>query len=164
MGKYILREQKGYTYLEVILVMAVMTILLGFITINLLNAHKSTSQSTSITAIASDLRNQQFNAMVGSTEGRTTSDSYGLYITPTSYVLFHGTAYSPSDTSNLTVNIQNGFQLTTTLSNSLIIFSHGSGEVKNYNANNNTITLTDTTNNTQKTLRINQYGVVTQVN
>ncbi len=159
-----LREQKGYTFLEVILVMAVISILLGFITINLLNAHRSTSQSTSITSIASDLRNQQFKAMVGSTDGRTTPDSYGLYITPTSYVLFHGTTYSPSDTSNLTVDTQNGFQLTTTLPSSLIIFSHGSGEVKNYDANNNTITLTDTTNNTQKTLRINRYGVVTQIN
>lgn len=163
MKRHTLFLQHGYSYIEILLVMAVSGILLGFITINLLNAHRQTAQNTSLTSLVTDIRNQQFKSMVGTTEGRATSDNYGIYMSPTSYTLFHGTSYSPSDPANLTVTLQNHLEITTTFQNAILVFSKGSGEIKNYNAPNNTITVWDTTNNTSKTLTINQYGTITQV-
>lgn len=155
--------QKGYSFIEVLLILSITGILFGFITINLLNAHRQTSKASLITTLTTDLKSQQFKTMTGTTGGQMIEDNYGIYIGPTFYTLFHGSVYNAADTSNLVVNSENNIQLTTTFPSSIIVFQKGSGEIKNYNSSANTITLFDTTNNTNQTITINKYGIITQI-
>lgn len=58
-----------------------------------------------------------------------------------------------------TLDLDNNLTIDTTFPGSQIIFAPISGEV----VGGNTVTITDTTDGTTKTLYINSYGVVTQV-
>ncbi len=156
--------QKGFTLIEVLVVLSVLITLIGLTTISLLNANRQTSLSTSIDSFVTDLKQQQLKAMVGDTEGRTQADSYGVYFGTDSYTLFHG-AYSSSDPTNFTVALGGNIQFSAVLfPSSQIIFLKGSGEVSNYASSSSTLVIRDIVNNRQKTITVNRYGVVTDIN
>lgn len=159
-----LEKQKGITLIELILVVSITMLLAGYATVNLLNAKRQSSLSTSIDKFIVDLKQQQLKAMLGDTEGRNTSDNYGIQFGATNYTLFHGT-YSSGDSTNFNIALGDNIQFSTiNFPNSQIIFLKGSGEISNYNNNSNTITIKDIINNSQKTITINIYGVVTTIN
>lgn len=149
--------------MEIIIVVAIASILLGFVGFNLVKAERNTTLSSTIQTLVSDTKSQQLKAMSGSTEGRTTSDSYGIYFQPTNYTLFHGMTYIPNDPSNFVVNADNTIVFSTTLPNNLLIFSKISGEAAGWVQGQNTITITNTTDDSKKIITVNQYGVITGV-
>jgi prepilin-type N-terminal cleavage/methylation domain-containing protein len=156
------QHQSGFSLLEMIIVMTLMLSLLGFITINLVKSQRSVTINTTIDTLIGDMRSQQIKAMTGETEARTNADVYGVYFTSSNYVLFHGLSYNASDTDNLTIPLDTEF----TFNNpgKTIIFSRITGNVSGYSALQNTITISDSTNNQQKILRYNGYGAITAVN
>jgi hypothetical protein len=106
--------------------------------------------------------------MIGDTEGRTDSDTYGIHFDTNNYSLFHGT-YSAGAASNFLVDLPNTHQVTTTFPNARIIFSQGSGDVSCFidltcNSSTSIIRIVDTVTNEQKEIHINKYGVVTGIN
>lgn len=147
----------GVTLPELILVMSIFAALIAIATINLASIKNKASLNTSITTLISDLKQQQLKAMVGDTEGRGVTDSYGLYLGQNQYILFHGT-YNPSDPSNFTVNLDDNLQFPNP--GTSVIFASGSGE---FTAPTSLI-LQDTQTNEQKTIQINTLGTVTGVN
>jgi type II secretory pathway pseudopilin PulG len=160
----VLSSLKGFTLIEALIVMSIFIILAGLTTINLLNAKHQSSLSTSIDTFISDIKQQQLKAMIGDTEGRTTSDNYGIYFGATSYTLFHGT-YSTSEPTNFSIPLGDNIQFTNVkFPGSEIIFLRGSGEINSYDSNSSTITLKDILNNSEKTITLNRYGVVTNIN
>ena len=74
-----LNAQKGFTLPELLLVMGILTILFGFITINLLNFRQKSVLNTTVDTVVSDLKSQQNKAMVGDTQGSGTISHYVLY-------------------------------------------------------------------------------------
>lgn len=157
-------NQKGLTLIELLVVIAVLAVLFGISTVSILNIRVVTTNSTTTSVIISDLKNQQVRAMTGDTEGRGTPDNYGIKILANSYVLFHGNSYNPSDTSNFSVPVSSGYQLSSTFPNNLIIFTSGSGELVNFVPNQNTITLIYISSGQSKTITLNKYGTVTSIN
>ncbi|HYK08689.1 MAG TPA: type II secretion system protein [Candidatus Eisenbacteria bacterium] len=156
--------QNGFTFPEIIIVMGIVTILLGFITFNLLRAQSSSSLASTLDTLITDIKNQQIKAMTGDTEGRDSPDRYGIHFTASQYVLFHGASYNASDTSNVTVSLDSNLDFASnTFPNGNIIFLQTSGEVSSYSATTNSIVLQTTTDNQSKTLTINKYGVITGV-
>jgi len=151
-------QQRGFTLIEMVLALGITSFLLGFIAINLTTSQRKASLSTTVTTFVSDLHQQQMKAISGDTEGRANADSYGIHLDVNQYVLFHGTAYNVADSSNSPIALENGLQFSTSGVN--VIFSRLNGEINVPLS----ITLQDTTNSTQKTLHLNTYGVVTQVN
>ena len=95
--------RKGFTLVEVIIVMSIMAALIGLITINLANSQQRASLTSLTQTFVSDLSGQQIKAMIGDSEGRSSSDSYGVHIDTNQYVLFHGVSYSSGDASNFKV-------------------------------------------------------------
>lgn len=158
-------RERGFTFIELLLVIGITIVLLGFITFSLIKAQRNTSTNTTITTLVSDIKSQQLKAMVGATEGRAANDSYGIYFQSGSYTLFHGMTYypNPSDNSNFMIATDPTIRFSTTLPNSLLIFSKISGEMAGWSNGQNTITITNTTDNTKKTITINQYGVITSI-
>ena len=152
--------QKGYTAIEVALVTGIVLILVGLSTSNLLKFQHTTQVSSTVNSFLADYKEQQIKAMVGDTEGSKAISDYGIHIETSSYTLFRNTY----GTANFTVNVPADIQLSTTFPSSQIIFSKGSGNVSGFVNGQNTITIRNTADNSQKTITINQYGVVTGVN
>lgn len=161
-GYFHAKSMRGFTLPELVVTMGIMGILLSFVTINLTTSERRAANTSAIGVLISDLREQQTKAMIGETEGGSTNDAYGIYFSQNEYVLFQGTAYDPNDPSNRTIPLEPTIQIQNP--NYSIIFSKVSGEVAGYNAGANTIIVSDVTNNRQKTLQFNKYGVITSVN
>lgn len=156
------QREGGFTLPELIISMVIFSSLVGLVTINLTYAHRRATLNTVVTTIIGDFKEQQTKAIVGDTEGRATSDNYGMYFQANSYTLFHGTTYSPADTANALFMIDENVQIINP--NYQVLFLRASGEVSGYNPATNTIVVRDTTNNTQKIIQYNRYGVITTVN
>ena len=131
--------------------------LLGFITISLVRSQQTASLTATEEILLADLREQQLKSMIGDTEGRASSDSYGVHFESDRYVLFHGATYSPTDTSNSVINLENNMQFNSAGFD--IIFSKLSGTISAATI----IELQDNTNSAIKRIYMNVYGVVTQV-
>ena len=151
--------QKGFTLIELIIVMAIFATLVGISTISLLNVKHKSTLNTVVNTFLADLKEQQIKAMVGDTEGSGVVYNYGIHFETSTYTLFHGT-YSSGGTGNFVVPLTDTVQFNSFSQGNSIIFAKGSGEASGMT----TITLIDTVDNNQKTITVNQYGVVTGIN
>lgn len=157
-------NQKGFTFFELIITLGITLTLFGIITINLFRTQRKTSLDATIQTFVSDFKSQQIKTMVGATEGRANSDNYGVYFSLDKYTLFHGLVYNPTDPANFVIQLdQNinfnpiGFQ------NNTIVFLQQSGEVSTYSATANTVTIKNIAGTEQKTITVNRYGVITNI-
>lgn len=159
------KSQKGFTFLEVMITTVTMAILFGVVTFNLLRAQNLSSKQSNLDKLVSDIRAQQTKAMTGSTEGRTTADNYGIYFMSDRYVLFHGSSYSSSDTTNYNVSLPSDVQIqSTTLPDNTLLFSTLSGEMIGYSQSANSIILKLVNAGDQSVITLNRYGVITGIN
>ncbi len=152
---------RGFTLVEIIITVGVLTALLTLTSISLLSSRKRTSLNSSVTQVLVDLRQQQAKAMAGDTDGSGTISAYGIYFTTGSYTLFKGPAYSPSDPGNFTISLEPNQSFS---SDWTVVFNSGSGEIAGFTPGNNTLTLTDSLENISKTFTLNRYGVITSIN
>ena len=148
---------KGFALVEFIVVITIFASLMLIATISLSTVKQQASLNTSIAILLADLKQQQLKAMVGETEGRSYTDSYGLHFGTANYVLFHGSSYSATDAANLTINL--GDSIAVASAPGEIVFSQLSGNA----TGSAIITLRDSTTSFQKSVIMNKYGVVTDV-
>src|SRR5579864_8290274 len=97
---------KGFTVVEVILVIFILFILLGLITVNLFKFQNTSQLSSTVSSFLADYKEQQIKAMVGDTQGAGTVSSYGVHFETTSYTLFRNNY----GTANFTINLPSGTQ------------------------------------------------------
>jgi prepilin-type N-terminal cleavage/methylation domain-containing protein len=161
-GKYLkkIEWQAGYSLIEITLVISVVALLLGLVTLNLFQFQHSSQLSATVSSFLADFKEQQIKSMVGDTGGTGGLSNYGVSLGTTSYTEFQNSL----GTANFVVSLPSGIQFSTTFPSSQILFLKGSGEVSGFTSGQNTITLKDTVNNTQKIITVNRYGVVTGVN
>ena len=155
-------KKQGFTLIELIVVMGVIATLAAFTTTNLLGLQRHTHISTTLSTILADWYGQRSKAMIGDTQGRSTIDSYGIYFQTGQYTLFHGTTYNATATDNVIIPIESPVQVSsTTIPNSTVIFTKGSGEVSGFSSTQNSISFTNSSSNEQVTVIFNQYGTIT---
>lgn len=156
---------KGFALIELLVVIGIISILFGISTISLLSVRDKASLNTTVADFINDGKSQQTKAMVGDTEGRLSHDSYGLYIDPNRYILFHGPAYSSIDPDNFAIPLTSDLQFANVLfPSSQIIFNSISGELANFTAGANRLTIQNINDNSTKTVEINRYGVIKAIN
>ena len=151
-----MRTQRGFTLIELSVVTAIVVILLGLVTINLVSSQQTISLTSFEDVLLADLKQQQLNSMIGNTSGGTVADSYGIHFDSTQYILFHGATYSSSDTSNITTNLESNMQFNSPGFD--VIFSKLSGATSE-----KIIELKDNTNSKLKRIHLNALGVITQI-
>lgn len=154
-----MKKQTAFTFIEVVVAMGVVSILFSIATTDLFHIHYRTNLANSVTACIADIRQQQLQAMTGSTNGEGLGDNYGVYITAHQYTLFKG-VYSPSDPSNRTIVLEYPIEFTAVLlPASTILFASGSGTVVDYDENQDSFGLLNTVNGERKTVEFNVSGV-----
>jgi len=157
------KNQSGSTLIELVLVMAIASILFGFLTFNLISEQKTVTVDGISDALISDMSTQQNKAMLGT--GTTNGNSYGIYFQSDKYILFTGTTYSSTNSANFTVPLTSGYSISNiTFPNNTIVFSAITGEVNGFLNGHNTVKIQDLQSFKTKTLTVNRYGVVTGEN
>ena len=150
--------RKGFTLIELVVVMGIFTTLLGISTINLSGAQLRSSLNSAVEVFVTDLKSQQLRSMVGEDDGGGSAQSYGVHFESDSYTLFEGVAYSPVDPNNFQVNLPGNTEFFPI--NSDLIFAIGSGEI----ASDTIVTIRRNSGGGQKEININRYGVVEEIN
>lgn len=145
---------RGFTLIEIIITIAIFAALTTLASINLTIPQTSSSLDAVEQTFTADVRGQQAAAMSGK--------AGGIVFEETRYVLFTGQTYVAGDQNNFAVNFPTGMRLTnSTFAAGTLIFKKRSGEVVNFVAGQNTITLEHTTSNQQKIFTVNRIGVLT---
>lgn len=85
-----------------------------------------------------DAKSQQVYAMLGESGGGA-QVPYSIKINPTSYTLFKGLVYNPSDPANYTVTYPGEVVAQTTFPGSIISFSPVTGEIEDFHQENNQV-------------------------
>lgn len=152
-----MRNNRGFTLIEMIVAASTIVTLLGFITISLVRSQQTASLTSTEEILVVDLKQQQLKSMIGDTEGRSSSDSYGVHFDSNRYVLFHGASYSSGDTSNSVNNLDSNMRFNNAGFD--IIFSKLSGEIPAATI----VELQDNTNSKLKRIHLNIFGTVIQV-
>ena len=151
--------QKGFTLVEVLITIAIMSAMSALIFINLGKPQTVASLNGAVETLVADLRAQQTLAMSGNSAGGASQLAHGMFISTNAYTVFAGDPYNESDSNNYTVAPGQNINFSTTLPDSQILFDKGSGEMHDFSAGDNTITVTG--DEGSKTITINRFGVVT---
>lgn len=142
---------KGFTLIELIIIMGIFAILFGLSSISLLNVTRHSTLSADVDTLLTDFKQQQTKAMTGDGQG----GNFGLELGPgSSYSLFHGI---PTDPDKTVINMTS----TNQISPSLTVTFEAS---KSGDTTPGTIIVRNTTSNEQKTIQFNRHGVVTSIN
>jgi hypothetical protein len=158
-----LPKSAGFTIVEVMLTLGIITTLTTLSLIALVRPQTSGSISTTNTKIVADIKNQQLKAMTGATDGDSQSHSFGIYFENNRYILFRGLNYSPSDTNNFVVNLDSDLIFSSVnLPSNSIVFAKRSGEVVNFNQATSSFVLSSSLDSQQISIRINGYGAINQ--
>lgn len=154
-------KNQGFTLIEVLVVMGLVAILASVSVVNLIKPQTTSSLDGVTATLVSDLKAQQNKAMSGGSVSSTTAQPHGIYIQPTSYTLFKGSAYSAVDDDNFVISMGTDTNLSTTFSSTQIIFAQISGEVSSWVNGSNTITVTNINGGGTKNISINVFGAIT---
>lgn len=152
------QSERGFSLVELLLVMGVAAILFGLTTVNLVNVQHHTTIATATESLVADMRSQQIKAMAGKTTSSGTGDKYGIHFDGTStYILFHGT-YAAGSPDNVAVTPDQAIAFTANPAE--VTFSQITGEI----GASQTITAKYISGSETKTITMNKYGVVTGIN
>lgn len=152
--------QKGFTLVELLVVMGVFVTLFAVSTVALTGLIPKANVVTAHQTLLSDLKNQQLKAMVGDTNGSGDGSAYGVYLESDRYTLFVGPAYNPDSADNIEVLLSPGMSIQeNTFPSSSIIFLENSGEVSGHDELNSSFKLVNSTGE-EHLIDINKLGVV----
>lgn len=159
------KNTEGFTLIELIVVIGIILILFGFISINLIQQQHTTAVSASVDTLSSDIASQQTKAMAGKVDSSSAENSYGIYFQSDRYTLFSGNTYFATGSGNFTVMLDKNISFSNiTFPNSSLVFSVRSGEFNGFVNGTNTIKIKDTAGSEAKTITVNRYGVIINVN
>jgi prepilin-type N-terminal cleavage/methylation domain-containing protein len=151
-------KKNGFTIIEVIVVMGIITILFSIASGNLFKTSYQTSLSNSVVNCIADIRQQQLQAMTGATSG-STPDNYGVYLDQNKYTLFKG-VYDPNNAENKITQLEYPIQISSVqFPSSTILFASGSGSIIGFEGTQNSFSLSNTVDNQSKIIRFNKFGV-----
>lgn len=153
-----MKNNRGFTLVELLISIGIVSLLLGLTTINLLNVQRTTSVTAALEKLNADMKSQQIKAMNGAGSG----GSFGVHLSSNTYILFHGASYNPNDPTNSQVLLDSNIALSSTFTGDTVVFDQRTGEVCLL-ACTKMITVRNTSGTEQQTMTLNRYGTVTDI-
>jgi prepilin-type N-terminal cleavage/methylation domain-containing protein len=129
---------KGFTIIEVLIVLTIFITLLGIGYVSVVGIERRAPIGATVTTLIADLRGAQTKAMAG-----VNQESHGISLAE----------YS----------VPENIAITTTFPGYVVTFARGSGDIIGFSQGNNTVTVTQTLTGEHKTIIINRYGAVTEI-
>ncbi len=153
------RSNSGFTLVEALITLVLLTVLCGLTFVGFSRPQATISLNSEVDTLLADIKSQQQLAMMGDGAGGATQQSQGIFFEAEHYTLFAGPNFDSGAGNNFTVTPNGAVTLSTTMPNSLLQFDKASGEVHDYDAAHNTITVHAADNT--KTVTVNRFGAVT---
>lgn len=156
----ILKKEKnqGFSLIEVVVVLAIFSALLGYSIVNLFGGKQKSDLSSSMHVLISDIKLQQQKSMSG--EDGSNVD-HGIYFGSDYYILFTGDTYNISEPSNFRVNLADNTSFSSVgFTDRVLVFKNGNGEVLNFNPSSNSLILANNSGGSTKQIFINKLGAV----
>lgn len=156
--------RKGFTLIEILLVMAIVSSLFAISIVNLNTLQQNTYQNTSEELFLSDLKLQQLKSMTGDNNSSSSFEPFGIYFEANSYTLFRGTSYSSTNPENFAIELNPNLSFSNVeFANSQIVFEKNSGEIIGFTDGSDTITINNSITGTNAVITLNKYGVITNI-
>ncbi|MEX0621891.1 MAG: type II secretion system protein [Candidatus Woykebacteria bacterium] len=162
-----LKRRNGFTLIELILVVSLLSAVLVVTTITLFRPLSKANLDAVASDIAATLREAQDKSMNTDTAGGPQTSEYGLHFETASYTLFRGTSFSQSSPDNFKVNTPSSISLEADLpcpspptECNNVVFAKISGGVSGFDNTKNSVCIRETNSNNEQLLRINFLGVV----
>jgi prepilin-type N-terminal cleavage/methylation domain-containing protein len=154
--------RRGYTLVELLIVVGVMSILFGTVLFHLTQTSRRVTLSGMGESLIADIKLQQTNAMSKDALGGVSPQGYGIHFEGDRYIMFRGSTYSASDPTNITTTLDPHVRIETiTFPNNNLIFAPLSGEVIGFASASSSITLREADGSETNTISLNSYGVIT---
>jgi type II secretory pathway pseudopilin PulG len=153
------RTEAGFTLIEVLLTVGLVTALCAISFASLGRPQTTTSLNVAVDTLVADLKSQQLLAMTGGQGDTTAAQPHGIALANDHYTLFSAISYTSQDPGNYAVSLGPDVSLSTTLPNAVVLFAKSSGEVQDFVNGDNIITIQK--NSAAKTLTINRFGMIT---
>ena len=155
------QNQKGFTLIEILLVMTVLGVLIAVSTqIVQFNLPHNTLDTLSQQVI-SDIKNQQMAAISGVTTQSGAYVDYSIRFEEHRYILYPGLVYQENNPENTIITLDNGYVFSEiSFPFSELSFSRLSGDVRNYSSAQNAFKIVFTQNNERRLITINKRGVL----
>ncbi len=147
--------EAGFTLIEVLLTLALVAGLCALSFTSLGQPQVTASLAGTLDTLVADLRSQQLLAMTGNGDAGS-AQPHGIVIASDHYTLFAGTSFDSGDDANYTVTPGEGISLDTDFPDEQIVFSQGTGEVRNFSSGH---TITVDAQGQNKTISINPLGM-----
>ncbi|MCB9812973.1 MAG: prepilin-type N-terminal cleavage/methylation domain-containing protein [Pseudomonadales bacterium] len=158
--QFLKKYNAGFTLIELIVVIAVFSILFSISSISLSGLIPKANFVTHYESLLSDIKGQQLRSMIGDTNGSGDGSAYGIYFESNQYTLFTGPAYNPVATDNYVIELSPGINITeNVLPSSSVVFLQNSGEISGFNILTSSFKLTSDSGD-EKLINFNALGVV----
>lgn len=148
------KNHNGFTFLEVMVVIVLMAIALGFSLLYSQTAQVRNDLAGEVARFVSYVRSAQSDAAAGKN-----NTAHGIHLSANTYTIFEGTAYDENATTNYTVDLPSTITIqnvTLNGSGSDLIFTDPYGETTTFG----TVDLASAQINASKTITITQFGTV----
>ena len=157
-----MNPKSGFTLVEILIILGILAILFTITSLNLSSTIPKNALDGAVSALVSDLKQQQLYALTGASIGQNSSSDYGIYFSGSKYTIFHGSTFNANDSSNFEVAFDD-LNFSYNGLGSVIVFSKNNGEIKNFQPDANTIQISSTSVDKTKSIIINKYGVIESI-
>lgn len=152
--------KRGFTIIEVSLVMGIAAILLGLSFFNISNLIPRANITATVINVVTEMRTQQHKAMTGIMENSSLTKDYAIYFTGNSYTIFQGITYAMDNPTNYVIELPAAMEFTDiTFPDNTLVFTAPGGDVLNHTESTDTITIRHTSTGEEKTIELNRYGI-----
>lgn len=150
---------KGASLLEILLVMGISAILMAFIGLAVTSPSQKQDLVLTVADVTASLNEARSRAMNSDTSYAGSAKRFGVRFETSRYIIFGGSTYSASDTTNFSIDLPSNFSFSTiNLPNNQVVFELLNGEVVSYNSSQNSVTVNENNTNQTKTISINKLG------
>lgn len=154
------KGQAGFTFIELLVVIGIVAITATLSTVILIRPQVTASVDTTVTTLIADIAEQQLKAVIGDSQGSSTSQPFGVYFEPKRYTLFRGASFTPGDPANFVVELDPNISLLNITLPNPLVFTKRSGEVSGFAPGTNSLAVASDLQQEQKTLTISRLGKI----